>query len=79
MEKIGLFDLIDKFNSVAGGKNTFDKKAQSPSLKNGDNKASERLLDPKLPPPPHYVMNAKLLDFCLKHDAFSKTVDKNPK
>ena len=74
MEKIGLFDLIDKFNTVATGKKDFDKqqvKAQKPLEKNG---ASTKFCDPQILPPPQYMMNAKMIDFCKKHDDFAKSV-----
>lgn len=35
MEKFGLFDLIDKFNAVANGKNDFSKSKAEPQNRQG--------------------------------------------
>ena len=35
---------------------------------------NSNLVDPKLPSPTQYVMNAKLLDFCSRHDNLSKKI-----
>ena len=73
MEKIGLFDLIDKFNSVASGKKTFDKTpTQNPTKQ--DNSTHPNFFAPQILPPNHYLMNTKLLDFYNKHDSFAKNV-----
>ena len=76
MEKIGLFDLIDKFNSVANGKKEFEKqlsKENQPLAKN----ATTKLTDPQLSSPMQYIMNAKMQAFCKKHEEFAKTVKRN--
>ena len=74
MEKIGLFDLIDKFNSVASGKKDFNSnqsKQDSPTKKTAK---ESKFCDPQIFPPKQYMMNAKMQDFCKKHDDFAKTV-----
>ncbi len=76
MEKFGLFDLIDKFNSVANGKKEFDKHSQAEQPPQ-EKKVGSRLTDPQLPPPSQYMMNAKMLAFCKRHDDFAKTVKRN--
>lgn len=73
MEKFGLFDLIDKFNAVANGKNDFVKDAHTPKQPNSNNDKFQ-LVDPKIPTPTQYLMNAKMLDFCKKHDQISKKI-----
>ncbi|MBE5742635.1 MAG: hypothetical protein E7360_04900 [Clostridiales bacterium] len=70
MEKFGLFDLIDKFNASANGKNDF---AKAPQTEKNDGAVSS-LVDPKITAPPQYLMNAKLFDFCKKHDELSKRI-----
>ena len=73
MEKIGLFDLIDKFSTVASGKNEFNKKTSAaPTPKEEDTKS--QFIDPQILPPQYYLMNAKLIDFCVKHNDFAKKV-----
>ena len=75
MEKIGLFDLIDKFSSVASGKNEFNKKPQTPSpTKKEENEA--QLFDPQILPPKHYLMNSKMVEFCNRHDTLAKAIKK---
>ena len=72
MEKFGLFDLIDKFNGVANGKSEFNKK-QPPSLEKAEDSAQgSKFINPLSPPPQHYLMNEKMLDFCTRHDNFAK-------
>ena len=73
MEKFGLFDLIEKFNSVANGKTEFSKKEKSEPQKTAQNTKSN-LVDPQITPPVHYLMNGKMLDFCLKHDEFKRKI-----
>ena len=73
MEKIGLFDLIDKFSTVASGKNEFNKKTPPKPLKKDDALAAQ-FIDPQILPPKHYLMNAKLIDFYAKHDGFIKKI-----
>ena len=86
MEKFGLFDLIDKFNAVANGKNDFSKPQPNTPQKPLNNGASHAekvsssiLVDPKLSIPPQYAMNAKLYDFCKKHDETSMKIHSQPK
>ena len=74
MEKIGLFDLIDKFSTVASGKNEFNKKQNTPSLGLEEKSGEAKFVDPKTPPPAYYLMNAKMLNFCNRHDEFAKNV-----
>ncbi|MBR2337458.1 MAG: hypothetical protein IKA61_05905 [Clostridia bacterium] len=73
MEKIGLFDLIDKFNAAARGKNELEKKQSTTASPEGA-PASSKFTDPKIIPPKHYLMNAKMQDFCIKHDEFAKKI-----
>ena len=63
MEKIGLFDIIDKFNSAASGKNDF---SAAKARQQNDNKPA--LKDPDDFAPPQYMMNAKMLAFMKRHD-----------
>ena len=68
MEKIGLFDIIDKFNSAASGKNDF---SATKARQQNDNKPAENgfaLKDPDDFAPPQYMMNAKMLAFMKRHD-----------
>lgn len=83
MEKFGLFDLIDKFNAVANGKNDFAKRKVETQNSQNDSKlgnatptdsAQNKLVDPQIFPPAQYIMNAKLRDFNKKHDEFSRRV-----
>lgn len=83
MEKFGLFDLIDKFNAVANGKNDFAKRKVETQNSQNDSKlgngnptdsAQNKLVDPQIFPPAQYIMNAKLRDFNKKHDDFSRRV-----
>lgn len=83
MEKFGLFDLIDKFNAVANGKNDFAKRKTEQQDSQGDSKIGNgnptaplqnKLIDPQIFPPAQYIMNAKLRDFNKKHDEFSRRV-----
>lgn len=76
MEKFGLFDLIEKFNSVANGKSDFEKSKPSPEKKQAEPKAGNKssLIDPMILPPVHYLMNAKMLDFCNRHDSFKREI-----
>ena len=83
MEKFGLFDLIDKFNAVANGKNDFAKRKAETQNSQNDSKlgnatptdsAQNKLVDPQIFPPAQYIMNAKLRDFNKKHDEFSRRV-----
>lgn len=83
MEKFGLFDLIDKFNAVANGKNDFAKRKEETQNSQNDSKLGNgnptaplqnKLIDPQIFPPAQYIMNAKLRDFNKKHDEFSRRV-----
>ena len=74
MEKIGLFDLIDKFSTAASGKNEFNKIQNTPSFGLKEKVEETKFIDPQTPPPAHYLMNAKMLNFCNRHDEFAKTV-----
>ena len=74
MEKIGLFDLIDKFNGVASGKNEFNKKQNPTFEKTEEVSQNPKFTNPLTPPPQHYLMNEKMIDFCAKHDNFAKKI-----
>lgn len=71
MEKIGLFDLIDKFNGTANGKNEFNK-SQNPTSNQETSDAGSKFINPQTPPPQYYLMNEKMLNFCNRHDSFAK-------
>ena len=73
MEKIGLFDLIDKFNSAASSKNELNKK-QSATPNEEIAPANEKFINPQIAPPKHYLMNEKMLVFCQRHDSFAKKI-----
>ena len=73
MEKIGLFDLIDKFNNVANGKKEFEKQRQNENQPLEKN-ATAKLTDPQLSSPTQYIMNAKMQAFCKKHEEFAKSI-----
>ncbi len=76
MEKFGLFDLIEKFNSVANGKTDFEKSKTQPQKKDGNEGGDKRptLIDPMILPPVHYLMNTKMQDFCSRHEGFKKGI-----
>ena len=76
MEKIGLFDLINKFSSVANGKNEFDKKQKVSAEQKEESTSNANFTDPHLPPPQYYLMNTKMQDFCNKHESFAKNVNR---
>ena len=75
MEKFGLFDLIDKFNSVKNGKTDFAKNTPTPKADGENAKPTSNLIDPQILPPSHYLMNTKMQDFIKKHDELSKKID----
>jgi hypothetical protein len=77
MEKFGLFDLIDKFNSVASGKNDFNKVEKKPTSTKVEE--STTFIDPQIFTPQHYLMNAKLLAFHKKHDETLKKISLSKK
>ena len=79
MEKIGLFDIIDKFNSAASGKNDF---SAAKARQQNDNKPAENgfaLKDPDDFAPPQYAMNAKMQAFIRRHDELVAAVPKPEK
>lgn len=79
MEKIGLFDIIDKFNSAASGKNDF---SATKARQQNDNKPAENgfaLKDPDDFAPPQYAMNAKMQAFIRRHDELVAAVPKPEK
>lgn len=64
MEKIGLFDLIDKFASERNGK-TFMPADKTPPKKNA---GTDGLRDPDFGAQPQYAMNAKMQAFMARHE-----------
>ena len=74
MEKFGLFDLIDKFNAQANGKR--DLKGATSNGNSSPPKADDSKVDtePHSLVPVHYAMNARMLDFCKRHDELAKRV-----
>ena len=83
MEKIGLFDLIDKIaspktdeksfrpaeNPPSSGGKTFDNPPKSqPSRPQNREKENETLRDPDFGAQPQYMMNAKMQAFIQRHE-----------
>ena len=69
MEKIGLFDILDKFGRTTNGKTDFASGKKTPADENG--RAADRdftLRDPEDCAPPQYMMNAKMLAFIRRHE-----------
>lgn len=69
MEKIGLFDILDKFGRTTNGKTDFASGKKTPADENG--RAADRdftLRDPEDCAPPQYMMNAKMLAFMRRHE-----------
>ena len=75
MEKLGLFDLIEKFNAQANGKRNLVSSPQKDvsTQKTTDEKEE---IQPLNLVPTHYAMNVKLQEFYKKHDSLSKQINK---
>lgn len=76
MEKFGLFDLIDKFNSASSGKSDFSKtqpKAQTEPKKSAD---SSVLKEPDVSAPPQYMMSAKMTAYMKRHEELLAQIPK---
>ena len=76
MEKIGLFDLIDKIASPKTDEKSF-RPAENPPRANGNGargdkqnvrSASESMHDPDFGVQPQYMMNSKMLAFLKRHE-----------
>ncbi len=66
MEKIGLFELIDKITAPASGQKSFsasENKAPAQS-----ERANDALRDPDFGAQPQYMMNAKMQAFLSRHE-----------
>ncbi|MBR1867191.1 MAG: hypothetical protein IJ800_01225 [Clostridia bacterium] len=74
MEKFGLFDLIEKFNASAKGKNDL---SQARSVDDNVQAKNKSDLLRSINVPAQYAMNKKMEDFINKHDAISLQIDKN--
>ena len=80
MEKIGLFDLIDKITTPSSGGKTFDNPPKSqPSRPQNREKENETLRDPDFGAQPQYMMNAKMQAFIKRHEALKAQALKNGK
>lgn len=78
MEKFGLFDIIDKFNSASKGENDFSKSKRAADKQTPvDNRSL--LKDPDDFAPPQYAMNAKMQAFIRRHDELVAAVPKPEK
>lgn len=69
MEKIGLFDLIDKITTPSSGGKSFDNPPKTqPARPQPREKESEGLRDPDFGAQPQYMMNAKMQAFMQRHE-----------
>lgn len=69
MEKIGLFDLIDKITTPSSGGKTFDNSSEiRPARPQTGKKENENLRDPDFGAQPQYMMNAKMQAFMERHE-----------
>ena len=69
MEKIGLFDLIDKITTPSSGGKSFDNSPKTqPARPQPREKESENLRDPDFGAQPQYMMNAKMQAFMQRHE-----------
>lgn len=78
MEKIGLFDLIDKFAANNSSGKTFSTSPQE------EKKAEQKsdgynLKNPDFGAQPQYMMNAKMQAFIKRHEALKSQALKNGK
>ena len=78
MEKIGLFDLIDKFATNNSSEKTFSTSPQE------EKKAEQKsdgynLKNPDFGAQPQYMMNAKMQAFIKRHEALKAQALKNGK
>ena len=69
MEKFGLFDLIEKFNSAETGKKNFAGGNQN-TITPAKNETADNIVGA----PPQLVMNAKMRDFIARHDELVKAI-----
>lgn len=70
MEKIGLFDLIDKFASERNGKTFAPEDKTPPPKKTG----TDGLRDPDFGAQPQYAMNAKMQAFMARHESLKNEI-----
>lgn len=77
MEKFGLFDLIDKFNSASSGKNDFSKTRPEEQTEQKKSATGESVLkDPDVSAPPQYMMSAKMAAYMKRHDELIAQIPK---
>lgn len=72
MEKIGLFDLIDKFTTSPSREKKFANGEQESN--SNEKKQSEINRSPDFGAQPQYVMNAKLQAFLARHDKLKSEI-----
>ncbi len=86
MEKIGLFDLIDKFATPKTDEKSF-RPAENPPRADWSNarggrqnvrSASETMRDPDFGVQPQYMMNAKMQTFLKRHENLKADVPPAP-
>ena len=70
-------DLIEKFNSSARGKTDFSSGGERRQTgdEGREGRTAQGFVKPDLTAPPQYIMNTKMRDFVLRHDAMSKAID----
>ena len=77
MEKFGLFDLIDKFNSASSGKSDFFKTRPDEKSERKKSAAGESALkEPDISAPPQYMMSAKMAAYMKRHDELVAQIPK---
>ncbi len=80
MEKIGLFDLIDKITTPSSGGKTFDNSPKTqPARPQAREKENESLRDPDFGAQPQYMMNAKMQAFMQRHENLKADVPSTQK
>ncbi len=77
MEKIGLFDLIDKFTTPEKAGKSF--RAEPETRSEVPPKTSETLKDPDFGAQPQYLMNAKMQAFLKRHENLKAEIPAAPK
>lgn len=77
MEKIGLFDLIDKFAAPEKGGKSF--RAEPKVRPETQPETSETLKDPDFGAQPQYLMNAKMQAFLKRHENLKAEIPATPK
>ncbi len=78
MEKIGLFDLIDKFTTPERTEKSF-RAEPKPRPETPQPKTGETLKDPDFGAQPQYLMNAKMQAFLKRHENLKAEIPAAPK